>query len=47
MVEKTREGWQEELKNAVEIMQEAGVKILAYDGLVGEKAYMHRGDWDA
>lgn len=47
MIERTRIGWQEELKNAVDIMNEAGVKIIAYDGLVGKKAYMHREEWDA
>jgi len=47
MIERTREGWVEELKNAVQIMKEAGVKIVAYDGLVGAKAYMHSQNWDA
>ena len=47
MIEKTREGWQEELRNAVQIMEEAGVKIIAYDGIVGAKAYMHSNEWDA
>ena len=47
MIERTREGWQEELKNAVQIMKEAKVKIIAYDGLVGAKAYMHHQEWDA
>jgi len=47
MVEKTRKGWQKELKNAAQIMNEAGIKILAYDGLVGAKAYMHKKEWTA
>ena len=47
MIERTREGWQEELKNAVEIMHEAGIEIVAYDGNVGAKAYMHSQEWDA
>jgi len=47
MIERTREGWQEELKKAVQIMEEAGIKILAYDGVVGAKAYMHSEEWDA
>jgi dCMP deaminase len=47
MIERTREGWQEELKNAVKIMEEAGIKIIAYDGVVGAKAYMHSEEWDA
>lgn len=47
MIERTREGWQEELKNAVEIMKEANIEIIAYDGLVGEKAYMHSQEWDS
>jgi dCMP deaminase len=45
MIERTREGWEEELTNAVQIMKEAKVKIIAYDGLVGAKAYMHSQEW--
>ena len=47
MVERTREGWQEELKNAVQIMEEAGIELIAYDGLVSAKAYMHSQEWDS
>jgi len=47
MIERTREGWQKELRDAVQILQEAGVKIIAYDGVVGAKAYMHSEEWDA
>ncbi len=47
MVEKTREGWQKELENAVQIMEEAGIHITAYDGIVGAKAYMHHKEWNA
>ena len=47
MIEKTREGWQKELKDAVQIMKEAGIRIIAYDGLVGVKAYMHSQEWNA
>ena len=47
MIERTRERWQEELRNSVQIMEEAGIKIIAYDGLVGAKAYMHSQEWDA
>ncbi len=47
MIERTREEWQKELHNAVEILHEAGVHIIAYDGPVGAKAYMHGHDWDA
>ena len=47
MVERTREKWKEELKDAVEIIKEAGIKIIAYDGLVGAKAYMHSQKWDS
>jgi dCMP deaminase len=43
MVENTREGWQQELKNAIEILKEASVEIIAYDGFVGSKVYMNRG----
>lgn len=28
-------------------MEEAGIRIIAYDGLVGAKAYMHSQEWDA
>ena len=47
MIDRTRGGWQEELRNAVEILKEAGVNIVAYDGVVGAKAYMHGQEWDA
>lgn len=47
MFERTKKDWQEELKNAVQILNEAGVKIIAYDGVVGAKAYMHHKNWDA
>ena len=47
MIERTREGWIEELTNAVQIMHEANINIIAYDGLVGKKAYMHSKEWDA
>jgi dCMP deaminase len=47
MFERTRDGWQEELKNAIQIMKEAKVKMIIYDGLVGSKAYMHSQEWDA
>jgi deoxycytidylate deaminase len=47
MLERTREKWQEELKDAVQILKEAEVEIIAYDGPVGAKAYMHSQEWDA
>jgi len=47
MVERTKREWQKELKDAVQIMREAKVDIIAYDGLVGAKAYMHSKEWDA
>ena len=47
MVERTKEKWVDELKEAVKIMKEAGVAITAYDGLVGAKAYMHTQEWNA
>jgi dCMP deaminase len=47
MIERTRTGWQKELENALEIMFEAGIKIIAFDGIVGAKAYMHGQEWDA
>lgn len=47
MIERTKEHWHKELKDAVTIMQEAGVQIIAYDGMVGAKSYMHSEEWDA
>lgn len=47
MIEKTKEGWQKELKDAVQILGEAGIEIIAYDGVVGAKAYMHSNEWNA
>ena len=47
MIERTKEKWVEELKEAVKIMHEAGIEIIAYDGKVGAKAYMHQREWDA
>ena len=47
MVEKTRKGWQKELKDAVQIMEEARIHIIVYDGVVGARAYMHSQEWDA
>ena len=47
MNERTSEKWREELKNAVKILGEAKVKIVAYDGFVGTRAYMHGEIWDA
>ena len=47
MVERTDEDWIQELRDAVQIMREAGVEIIAYDGLVGAKGYMHSEEWDA
>jgi len=47
MIIRTREEWKEELINAVRMMKEAGVKILAYDGEIGVKAFMHGKEWIA
>ena len=47
MIEKTDVKWQNELKAAVQIMKEARVNIVAYDGSLGEKAYMHSHEWNA
>jgi deoxycytidylate deaminase len=47
MIERTRKEWQEELKNAVQILKESNIEIIAYDGKVGTKAYMHSQEWDA
>jgi len=47
MVERTKEKWVDELKEAVKIMKEAGIVIIAYDGLVGVESYMHKEKWDA
>ncbi len=47
MIQRTSADWVKELKNAVEILKEAKVKIVAYDGLVGAEAYMHGEKWPA
>ena len=47
MIERTRKEWQKELKDAVKIMEEARIKIIVYNGVVGEKAYMHGKEWNA
>ena len=47
MIDRTRESWRKELNEAVEILKEAGVRVSAYDGLVGAKAFMHGEEWDA
>jgi len=47
MLERTREGWIEELKNAVQILKEAKVELIAYEGTIGAKAFMHANEWDA
>lgn len=47
MIERTDKKWVKELKNAMKILTEAKVKVIAYDGVVGAKAYMHSHEWDA
>lgn len=47
MLERTKERWREELKEAVQLMKEAGIQVIAYDGITGVKAYMHRAEWEA
>ena len=47
MIDRTREKWIEELTNATELLQEADVNIIAYEGVVGTKAYMHGHEWRA
>ena len=47
MIERTRRKWQKELKDAVQIMEEARIKIIAFDGVVGVKAYMDSSEWNA
>ena len=47
MIERTEDSWQDELKDAVKILEEVGVKIIAYDGVVGAKALMHGQEWGA
>lgn len=47
MIERTDEKWKDELQDAAQIMAEAGIRIIAYDGQVGAKAYMHSQEWDA
>ena len=47
MIERTSDRWIKELKEAVKFMEEAGIKIIAYDGKVGVKAQMHTKIWNA
>jgi len=47
MVERTDDRWENELIDAVQIMKEAKVSIVAYDGIVGVKAYMNSEKWNA
>jgi len=47
MIERTEEHWFEELKNAIQIMKEAKVDVIAYDGILGVKGFMHDKEWDA
>ena len=47
MIERTRKKWQAELKDAIQIMKEAKIKIIAFDGFVKAKAYMHSQEWEA
>lgn len=47
MIERTKERWREELRMGVQLMKEAGLNLIAYDGAVGHIAYMHGTKWDA
>ena len=47
MIERTTEDWHLELQHAVQLLKEASVKIVMFDGVVGAKAYMHRQEWKA
>ncbi|MBD3208834.1 hypothetical protein GF367_00250 [Candidatus Woesearchaeota archaeon] len=47
IVERTSERWEEELQDGVHLMDEAGVRIIAYDGVIGVKNLMEHEEWDA
>lgn len=47
MIDKTRDYWKKEFTQASKLLNEAKVKVIAYDGIVGVKAYMHKEYWDA
>ncbi|MBU0586909.1 hypothetical protein KJ780_05335 [Candidatus Micrarchaeota archaeon] len=47
MVERTKECWKKELKSALKLLKEAKIGIIAYDGLVGTTALMHKKRWNA
>lgn len=47
MIERTDKKWESELRDAVKILKEAKVRIIAYDGPVGARAYMHAHEWKA
>lgn len=44
---KTKDMWVNELINAVDILNEAWIIILAYDWIIWAKAYMHGEEWGA
>lgn len=44
---KTKDMWKEELKKSLDILNEAGIQIIAYDWVVWTKAYMHWKTWEA
>ncbi len=47
MVERTNENWQLEMLEAAQILVEAGIEVLMYDGLVNKKSLMNKEWWKA
>lgn len=47
MIERTSGRWEQELKEALQILHEAKVVVTAYDGTLGVSAYMHKKLWEA
>ncbi len=47
MIEKTDDRWREEIEDAVNMLKESKVKIIAYDGKLNVKAYFNYNEWEA
>lgn len=47
MISRTKESWVGTLSDAIVILREANVSIIAFDGVIGVKAYMHKQEWNA
>ncbi len=46
-IERTRAGWQKEMIEAAKVLNEAGVRVILYNGTVGADSFMHGKKWTA